>query len=114
MRAVRAAGSCSSCSTKTPSAVIFARICRSALQETPKPTGHEAPWRGKRTTLASNEATFKSSENSRSDVVGEVFATELCPDTQILADLQHLLLPLQVSEGPAAIATRGGKVIIIP
>ena len=114
MRAVRAAGSCSSCSTKTPSAVIFARICRSALQETPKPTGQEAPWRGKRTTLASNEATFKSSENSRSDVVGEVFATELCPDTQILADLQHLLLPLQVSEGPAAIATRGGKVIIIP
>ena len=47
------AGSFSSCSTKMPSSVIFALILRSALQLTPKPTGQEAAWRGKRTTRTS-------------------------------------------------------------
>ena len=36
------AGSYSSCSRKTPSGVILARILRSAEQETPRPTGQLA------------------------------------------------------------------------
>ena len=51
---------------------------------------------------------------SCSGVVGEVFASELCADAQILADLQDLLLPLDVPKGPATVTSRGGKVIIIP
>src|SRR5512145_2693597 len=47
------AGFVSSCSRKTPSRVIFALIWRSAEQETPRPTGHEAPWRGSRITRTS-------------------------------------------------------------
>ena len=38
---------------KTPSLVILALALRSAEQETPMPTGQEAPWRGRRTTRMS-------------------------------------------------------------
>ncbi len=37
----------------SPSRLIFPRICRSAEQETPMPTGQEAPWRGSRITRTS-------------------------------------------------------------
>mmetsp|Transcript_77011 Transcript_77011/g.239130 ORF Transcript_77011/g.239130 Transcript_77011/m.239130 type:complete len:232 (-) Transcript_77011:983-1678(-) len=47
------AGFFSSSSMKTPWSVIFARTWRSALQETPMPTGQEAPWRGMRMTRTS-------------------------------------------------------------
>jgi hypothetical protein len=36
-----------------PSRVILALALRSAEQETPMPTGQEAPWRGRRTTRTS-------------------------------------------------------------
>ena len=47
------AGSVSSCSRKTPSAVILPSAWRSAEQETAIATGHEAPCRGSRTTRTS-------------------------------------------------------------
>ncbi|CAM5699820.1 hypothetical protein SHIRM173S_04691 [Streptomyces hirsutus] len=47
------AGSRSSCSRKTPSAVIFATAWRSAEQETAIATGQDAPCRGSRTTRTS-------------------------------------------------------------
>ena len=47
------AGSRSSSSRKTPSAVILPSACRSAEQDTAIATGHEAPWRGSRTTRTS-------------------------------------------------------------
>mmetsp|Transcript_12050 Transcript_12050/g.39433 ORF Transcript_12050/g.39433 Transcript_12050/m.39433 type:complete len:251 (-) Transcript_12050:652-1404(-) len=47
------AGSRSSASRKTPSRVTLPRTCRSAEQDTPSPTGHDAPWRGSRTTRTS-------------------------------------------------------------
>ncbi len=40
------AGFSTSCSRNTPSRVILPLICRSAEQETPMPTGQDAPWRG--------------------------------------------------------------------
>ena len=46
-------GLSSSFSIQIPSLLIFALILRSALQLTPKPMGHDAPWRGKRTTRTS-------------------------------------------------------------
>ena len=46
-------GLCSICSRKMPSAVIFPRMLRSALQETPIATGQLAPWRGRRMTRTS-------------------------------------------------------------
>ena len=36
-------GLCSSCSTNSPSSVIFAQHCRSAEHDTPMPTRHDAP-----------------------------------------------------------------------
>ena len=47
------AGSVSSCSRNTPSAVILPSACRSAEQDTASATGHEAPCRGSRTTRTS-------------------------------------------------------------
>mmetsp|Transcript_99446 Transcript_99446/g.315629 ORF Transcript_99446/g.315629 Transcript_99446/m.315629 type:complete len:200 (+) Transcript_99446:167-766(+) len=47
------AGFFSSSSIKTPWSVILARTWRSALHETPMPTGQEAPCRGSLMTLAS-------------------------------------------------------------
>ncbi len=47
------AGSFSSCSRKTPSAVIFATAWRSAEQDTAMATGQDAPCRGSRTTRTS-------------------------------------------------------------
>ena len=41
-------------SRKTPSGVILALMLRSALQETPMPTGQLAPWRGRRTMRTSS------------------------------------------------------------
>ena len=52
-RADICAGSVSSCSRNTPSGVIFARTCRSALHDTPMPTGRLAPCRGSRITRTS-------------------------------------------------------------
>mmetsp|Transcript_15031 Transcript_15031/g.43404 ORF Transcript_15031/g.43404 Transcript_15031/m.43404 type:complete len:218 (+) Transcript_15031:460-1113(+) len=46
-------GSVSNCSRKMPSLVIFASAWRSALHDTPMPTGHDAPCRGRRTTRTS-------------------------------------------------------------
>ena len=46
-------------------------------------------------------------------VVHEVFAAELGADTALLADLEHLLLPLQVAEAAAALVTRGGQLVEI-
>ena len=46
-------GSRSSSSKNTPSLVILPSACRSALQDTPRPTGQEAPWRGRRMTRTS-------------------------------------------------------------
>ena len=53
LRAGISPGSVSSCSRKMPSGVIFALIWRSALQETPMPTGRLAPCRGRRITRTS-------------------------------------------------------------
>jgi hypothetical protein len=39
--------------TRTPSELIFPRTWRSAEHETPRPTGHDAPWRGRRITRTS-------------------------------------------------------------
>ena len=47
------AGSVSSCSRKTPSLLIFAKICLSAAQETAIETGKDAPWRGSLMTRTS-------------------------------------------------------------
>ena len=47
------AGSRSSCSRNTPSAVILPSACRSAEHDTAIATGHDAPWRGSRTTRTS-------------------------------------------------------------
>ena len=47
------AGSVSSCSRKTPSGVILPSACRSAEHDTAIATGHDAPWRGRRTTRTS-------------------------------------------------------------
>eukprot|EP00966_Prymnesium_polylepis_P232315 5373226-Prymnesium_polylepis.1 len=47
------AGSVSSASIQTPSESILPRACRSAEHDTPMPTGHDAPWRGSRTTRTS-------------------------------------------------------------
>ena len=52
------AGSVSSCSRKTPSAVILPSAWRSAEQETAIATGQEAPWRGSRTTRTSWQKYF--------------------------------------------------------
>mmetsp|Transcript_73633 Transcript_73633/g.175583 ORF Transcript_73633/g.175583 Transcript_73633/m.175583 type:complete len:239 (+) Transcript_73633:56-772(+) len=52
------AGSVSSFSRKTPSSLIFALACRSAEQDTPMPTGQEAPCRGSRTTRTSCRKYF--------------------------------------------------------
>mmetsp|Transcript_26893 Transcript_26893/g.60671 ORF Transcript_26893/g.60671 Transcript_26893/m.60671 type:complete len:222 (-) Transcript_26893:211-876(-) len=46
-------GSRSSSSKNTPSALIFARICLWAEQDTPIPTGQDPPCRGSRATLTS-------------------------------------------------------------
>mmetsp|Transcript_39369 Transcript_39369/g.80647 ORF Transcript_39369/g.80647 Transcript_39369/m.80647 type:complete len:249 (-) Transcript_39369:568-1314(-) len=46
-------GSVSSFSRNTPSLVIFPLACLSAEHDTPKPTGHEAPCLGRRTTRTS-------------------------------------------------------------
>ena len=43
----------SSFSIQMPSRLIFALMLRSAEQETPIPTGQEAPWRGRRITRMS-------------------------------------------------------------
>ena len=47
------AGSVSSCSRNTPSAVIFPSACRSAEQDTAIATGQDAPCRGSRITRTS-------------------------------------------------------------
>ena len=47
------AGSVSSCSRNTPSAVILPSACRSAEHDTASATGQEAPCRGSRTTRTS-------------------------------------------------------------
>mmetsp|Transcript_45504 Transcript_45504/g.74322 ORF Transcript_45504/g.74322 Transcript_45504/m.74322 type:complete len:210 (+) Transcript_45504:1430-2059(+) len=52
------AGSVSSLSKNSPSAVIFALIWRSAEHDTPMPTGQDAPWRGSRTTRTSWQKYF--------------------------------------------------------
>jgi len=46
-------------------------------------------------------------------VVHEVLAAELGADTALLANLKHLLLPLQVAEAAAAFVTRGGQFVEI-
>ena len=46
-------GLVSSFSRKIPSLVIFAFAWRSAEHDTPRPTGHDAPWRGRRITRTS-------------------------------------------------------------
>src|SRR5688572_31265744 len=51
-------GSVSSCSRNTPSGVILPSAWRSAEQETAIATGHEAPWRGRRTTRTSWQKYF--------------------------------------------------------
>src|SRR3990170_4359759 len=48
----------SSSSSQIPSLVIFAFTFRSAEQETPIPTGQEAPWRGRRMTRTSRAKYF--------------------------------------------------------
>ena len=52
------AGSVSSCSRNTPSAVILPRACRSAEHETASATGQEAPCRGSRITRTSWQKYF--------------------------------------------------------
>eukprot|EP00732_Lithocolla_globosa_P001572 Lithocolla_globosa_v1_NODE_804_length_3254_cov_7.646765.p4 type:complete len:120 gc:universal NODE_804_length_3254_cov_7.646765:1981-2340(+) len=47
------AGLVSSASKNTPSLVILPKTCLSAEHETPMPTGHDAPCRGKRITRTS-------------------------------------------------------------
>ena len=44
-------------------------------------------------------------------VVHEVLAAELRADAALLADLQHLLLPLQVTEAAASLVARGGQLV---
>ena len=44
-------------------------------------------------------------------VVHEVLAAELSADTALLADPEHLLLPLQVTEAAAALVARSGQLV---
>ncbi|MPM41058.1 hypothetical protein SDC9_87707 [bioreactor metagenome] len=50
---IRRAGLSSIFSIQIPFLLIFALMLRSAEHETPIPTGHDAPWRGKRITRTS-------------------------------------------------------------
>ncbi len=86
------AGSVSSCSRNTPSGVIFALIWRSALQETPMPTGRLAPWRGRRITRTSWQ---------------KYLPPNCAPMPMLRRQLQHLLLHLEVAEGVAGPAAGG-------
>ncbi len=49
-----------------------------------------------------------------SDVVAEVLAAELGPDAHLLADLQHPVFPLQVSESTAGGISRSREAVEIP
>jgi hypothetical protein len=80
------AGSVSSCSRNTPSAVILPFAWRSALHETPMPTGQR-------------RAVARQPDHAH--VVAEVLAAELRADAVLARDLEHLLLELEVAEGAA-------------
>mmetsp|Transcript_73891 Transcript_73891/g.159828 ORF Transcript_73891/g.159828 Transcript_73891/m.159828 type:complete len:518 (+) Transcript_73891:377-1930(+) len=47
------------------------------------------------------------------DVVRKVLAAELRSNTEVLADLQRLVLPLEVAESTAAHGTGGGQVVVV-
>lgn len=49
-----------------------------------------------------------------SNVVAKVFPAELRPDAHLLADLEHLGLPLNISKGPAGVVPGGWQAVQIP
>jgi hypothetical protein len=52
-------------------------------------------------------------EAHHTDIVTEIFPTELCANAHPLRELQHLLLQLQVTESSAVLVPRGGERVII-
>ena len=79
----KCAGSVSSCSRKTPSAVILPSAWRSAEQDTAMATGQRGAVAG---------------QADDAHVVAEVLAAELRADAELLGQLEHLLLQLEVAE----------------
>ena len=77
------AGSVSSASRKTPSAVILPSACRSAEQET---------------AIATGQRRAVAGQPHDADVVAEVLAAELGADAEAAGQLEHLLLELDVAE----------------
>ena len=62
------------------------------------------------TTAACSTHSYPDHAN----VVAEVFPAELGPDPHLLADLEHLRLPLQVSESAAGGVSRGREAVEVP
>ena len=83
------AGSVSSCSRNTPSAVILPSAWRSAEQDTAIATGHDAPWRGRRITRTSWQ---------------KYLPPNCAPMPNVCGQLEDLCLQLEVAEarGPLA------------
>ena len=52
-------------------------------------------------------------QTDHTDVVGEVFAAELCAEADLLAGLLELILKLDVAEGVAVFVALGGEVVVI-
>ena len=90
------AGSVSSCSRKTPSAVILPSACRSAEQDTAIATGHEAPCRGSRTTRTSWQ---------------KYLPPNCAPIPKRLGQLEDLLLELEVAEPVRGQGSLGRQVV---
>ena len=95
---MRRPGSRSSSSTKMPSRVIFALTLRSAEHDTPIPTGHEAPCRGRRMTRTS---------------WAKYFPPNWAPIPSLYASSSSLLLQLQIAERLAVLVPLGGKLVVI-
>ena len=88
------AGSASSCSRNTPSAVILPSAWRSAEHDTAMATGHEAPWRGSRMTRTSWQ---------------KYLPPNWAPMPKPCGEREDVLLELEVAEAVAARRARGGQ-----
>ena len=85
-------GLASSFSRKMPSLVILALMLRSALQETPMPTGQLAPWRGRRMTRTSS---------------AKYLPPNCAPMPLCCASSRTFRLRVQVAERPAVLVAAG-------
>ena len=90
------AGSRSSSSRNTPSAVILPSACRSAEHETARATGHEAPCRGSRTTRTSWQ---------------KYLPPNCAPIPKLCVSSEDLLLELEVAE-PVRVHRAGGRQVV--